>query len=94
MESLRDIERILKGLANRRRLVVVKLLLKRKEVTVAAVAGFLNLSFKATSRHLAILRQLGIVENRQQGLYVYYRIAPHLPEVVRAFVKYISNSHE
>ena len=94
MGNLRDLEKIFKGLANRRRLVIVKFLLSAREATVAEIAERLRLSIKSTSKHLAILRQLDIVDNRQDGLSVYYRLSDTLPKVVGNVIKHISNSHE
>lgn len=90
----KDLERILKGLANRRRLAILACLLKSKEMSVADVAGCIKLSFKATSKHLAILRQLDIVDRRQQGLTMHYSVSKSLPKAVKPFIPFISNSRE
>lgn len=63
---MKQLERIFKGLANRRRLSIIKTLLKQKVMTVAEIAEKINLSFKATSKHLVILRQLDIVDCQQK----------------------------
>ncbi|MEK7120087.1 MAG: metalloregulator ArsR/SmtB family transcription factor [Patescibacteria group bacterium] len=91
---MKQLERIFKGLANRRRLAIIKILLKRKVMTVAEIAGEINLSFTSTSKHLAILRQLDIVDCQQKSLSVYYSISKSLPEVVQLLSKSISNSRE
>jgi len=89
---MKQLEKILKGLANRRRLAIIKILLKQKVMTVAEIAGEINLSFTSTSKHLAILRQLDIVDSQQKSLSVYYSISKSLPEVVQLLSKSISNS--
>lgn len=94
MESIKNIEKILKGLANRRRLSIIKYLLNEEEATVANIAENINLSFKATSKHLLILRQLDIIDSRQQSLSVFYRVSDTLPRIVKDISKYISNSRE
>lgn len=91
---MKQLERIFKGLANRRRLSIIKTLLKQKVMTVAEIAEKINLSFKATSKHLVILRQLDIVDCQQKSLSVYYSISKPLPEVVQLLSKSISNSRE
>jgi len=87
---MKKIERILKALANRRRLAIVLYLKKAKEDTVGDVAAEINLSFKATSKHLAVLYAADIVEKEQRSLMMFYRLSPNLHHLA----KYISNSRE
>jgi DNA-binding transcriptional ArsR family regulator len=94
MEKLKNIEKILKSLGNRRRLAIIKYLLRAKEDNVANIAESINLSFKATSKHLSVLRQLDIIDSRQQSLNVFYRLSETMPKIAREVIKYISNSRE
>ncbi len=91
---MKQLERILKGLANRRRLAIVRLLMKEKELAVADIARAIRLSFTSTSKHLALLRQLDVVDRRQESLSVYYRLASPLPPVAKLLLLTISNSRE
>lgn len=91
---MKNLEKIFKGLANRRRLAVLKLLVKNKELSVADIAGRIKLSFKATSKHLSVLRQLDIVDRNQVGLTMYYRLSHPLPHPVNMLISTISNSSE
>ena len=63
-------EKILKALANRRRLKILQLLKERRRVSVTEIAGHIKLSFKSTSRHLSVLRNADLVEGEQVGLSV------------------------
>lgn len=38
------------------------------------------------SRHLAQLRELGVVADRREGLWVYYRLNPSLPKWANAVI--------
>ena len=92
---MKHLEKILKGLANRRRLTMVKLLLRKKQpLRVGQIADAISLAFTATSKHLNMLRQLDILERRQVGLTIFYRIADPLPPAARALISLISNSRE
>ena len=91
---MKNLEKILKGLANRRRLAIIKLLIKNKEFDVADIAAIIKLSFKAASKHLGILRQLDIVDRTQVGLTAYYHLSRPLPPIVQAVISFISNSRE
>src|SRR3989338_6064659 len=91
---MKQLERIFKGLANRRRLAIIQLLSKKKELPVAEIAREIHLSFTSTSKHLGMLRQLDILDRRQESLTVYYRLASPLQPVVRLVLATISNSRQ
>ncbi|OGZ07990.1 MAG: hypothetical protein A2762_00170 [Candidatus Lloydbacteria bacterium RIFCSPHIGHO2_01_FULL_54_11] len=88
--AMNDLEKPLKALANRRRIAILRLLKKsrgERGESVADIAAGIHLSFKATSRHLAILAAADIVEREQRRLYVFYRIRETAPAVARAVIK-------
>ena len=58
---MRKLERILKALANRRRLAILKYLKENKNAPVAEIAYEIDLSFKSTSKHLGILSAIDII---------------------------------
>jgi len=72
---MRELEKILKALANKRRLAIIRYLRENKEAPVGEIANEINLSFKATSKHLNILSAIDIVEKDQRSLQIYYRLA-------------------
>lgn len=87
---MKNIERILKALANKRRLAIVWYLKREKEATVGQIGREIKLSLKATSKHLAILHAVDIVDREQRGPHMFYRIAakPH------HLVAYVAHSRE
>ena len=91
---MKNYERMLKALANRRRLTILQYLAQEKEARVGAIAAAISLSFKATSRHLQQLSAADIVERDQRGLDVWYRIGKKLSMPVKAVVAHIPNSRE
>jgi DNA-binding transcriptional ArsR family regulator len=80
-------EKILKALANRRRIAIIKILKKGKLLSVSAIAEEIKLSFRATSRHLNILTASDILDRDQQGLTVYYRISSGMPALARTVIQ-------
>lgn len=68
-----QLEKTLKALANRRRLAILLLLKKNGERSVKDIADILNCSYKATSKHLARLRAVDLVECEQQRFEMVYR---------------------
>lgn len=65
--------RIGKALANRRRLELLDLL-AQTERSVEELANETGTSVANASQHLQILRRARLVETRQEGTYVYYRL--------------------
>ena len=77
---MKELERALKAFANRRRLTIVKYLKEVKEAPVGEIAHEINLSLKATSKHLAVLAAADVVERDQRSLQMFYRLAsPQTP---------------
>ncbi|MBI2033858.1 MAG: winged helix-turn-helix transcriptional regulator [Candidatus Liptonbacteria bacterium] len=72
---MKELERVLKALANRRRLAILAYLKRNREAAVAEIADEINLSFKATSKHLGILTGVDIVDKEQRSAQVFYRLA-------------------
>ncbi len=76
----KELEKVLKALANKRRLAILSYLKGHHRASVGEIAGAIKLSFRATSKHLVILFSADILEREQQGLQMYYRLAdPLLP---------------
>ena len=80
---MRELEKILKALANRRRLAILKHLKENREASVGEIADEINLSFKSTSRHLGTLAALDILEKDQRSLQVFYRLASQQKPAVK-----------
>ena len=80
---MKEFEKILKALANKRRLVILKYLKTRKEASVGEIADEINLSFKSTSRHLAVLSVTDILEREQRNSQVFYRLSSDQKSLVR-----------
>ena len=76
MNKVREVERVLKALANLRRLEIVRYLSQAKEATVGEIAEKIDLSFKSTSKHLAVLYGADIVAKKQRSLEMWYRLSP------------------
>ena len=80
--EINQAEKILKALANRRRLKIVKYLYQNKKATVTELAGHLKLSFKSTSKHLSVLKAANIIDSEQVSLTKHYYFAvPIVPFV-------------
>lgn len=69
-----DASRLLKALANEKRLVLL-CLLAEGERTVGELNAHLDLSQSALSQHLAILRADGLVTTRREAQSIYYGLA-------------------
>lgn len=80
---MKELERILKALANKRRLTVLKYLKVKKEASVGDIADTINLSLKSTSRHLGVLTAVDILEKEQRSLQVFYRLSPDQKSIVK-----------
>ncbi|HEY4480216.1 MAG TPA: metalloregulator ArsR/SmtB family transcription factor [Candidatus Paceibacterota bacterium] len=78
----KDLEKILKALANKRRILILRVLKGRKKASVNDLAKTIKLSFRSTSKHLSILYAAGILDKEQSGLTVFYSIDPKPEKVI------------
>ncbi|MBI5466489.1 MAG: winged helix-turn-helix transcriptional regulator [Candidatus Kerfeldbacteria bacterium] len=83
---MKEIERSLKALANRRRLAIVKYLKSGGEASVGDKAESIHLSLRATSKHLSVLATADITEREQRGALVLYRLAELLPKYAKPII--------
>lgn len=72
---MKQLERVLKALANKRRLVILQFLKRTVEASVGEISQEIGLSFKTTSKHLGILAGVDILEKEQRRLKVFYRLS-------------------
>lgn len=82
------------AVSNDIRLRCLMLLAQEEELCVCEFTHALGLAQPAVSRHLALLREAGVVQDRREGLWIHYRLHPDLPawalEVLRATAKGVS----
>jgi ArsR family transcriptional regulator len=73
-KQLNELEGFFKALGDATRLRILGLLLNG-EVCVCHIHESLNVSQPKVSRHLAYLRDAGLVETRRDGVWIHYRLA-------------------
>ena len=71
------------ALANEIRLRCLLLLQQQGELCVCELTHALGLSQPMVSRHLAVLRDAGIVTDRRAAIWIYYSLNPALPDWAR-----------
>lgn len=68
--SYRQMERIVKGFANHRRLQILELLKSEPELSLGEIGEKLNIGLKTASEHVRRLAMAGLVLKRNEGNYV------------------------
>ncbi|GAA5194076.1 metalloregulator ArsR/SmtB family transcription factor [Ferrimonas gelatinilytica] len=84
---------LLKSLADETRLKILLLILLEKECCVCELTCALEESQPKISRHLARLRQEGVLQDRRAGQWVYYSLAS-LPPWLLATLEGILSQHQ
>ncbi|PKN17052.1 MAG: ArsR family transcriptional regulator [Deltaproteobacteria bacterium HGW-Deltaproteobacteria-22] len=72
---MRDYAEIFKAIADETRLTILALLLQHGECCVCDVMEVCGITQSKASRHLQTLRRAGLLQDRRDGTWVYYRIA-------------------
>ncbi len=81
------------ALADPTRLRCLLLLVTEGELCVCELTHALNESQPKISRHLATLREAGIVSDRREGLWIHYRLNPDLPSWAREILTTASQAN-
>ncbi|EGV29550.1 transcriptional regulator, ArsR family [Thiorhodococcus drewsii AZ1] len=79
------------ALGNETRLRCLMLLAAQGELCVCELTHAIGTAQPHISRHLAQLRELGLVLDRREGLWIYYRIRPDLPSWVSSILRETQN---
>lgn len=84
----KELEKVLKALANRRRLAILKFIKNSKSgfASVGEVASAIKLSFKSTSKHLMILENVDVLNKEKISLMVSYSVSKNLNGVVAKII--------
>lgn len=80
--AMPGLDKVLKAVANKRRLRILGLLKQSREIHVSAISRGIGLSFRSTSRHLRILAAADLVETEQRSIVVYYRLTRPVHRIV------------
>ncbi|QBH96307.1 metalloregulator ArsR/SmtB family transcription factor [Limnobaculum zhutongyuii] len=78
MGSLTPLQ-LFKTLSDETRLTIVLLLKDSHELCVCELCEILKLPQPKISRHLAMLRETGILLDRREGKWIHYRLSPNIP---------------
>ncbi len=87
------LETLFAALADRTRLRLINLM-ARGEVCVCFFVEILAEPQPKVSRHLAYLRQAGLVEARRDGKWIHYRLADRLPKSAQPIIESALQSFE
>ncbi len=79
-------EQFFKCLSDATRLRCITLLQKQGKLCVCELTAALDLSQPKISRHLALLRQCGLLLDKREGQWVFYHINPELPAWAHAIL--------
>ncbi|MBU2579209.1 winged helix-turn-helix domain-containing protein [Patescibacteria group bacterium] len=80
---------IFRTLSNINRLKIIKLLINGRKINVTDIAEYLGISFKATSNHLALLKNLDILEAQGTAGHVFYSFNQQLPKDFQKIIEVI-----
>jgi DNA-binding transcriptional ArsR family regulator len=74
VKSYRQMERMVKGFANHRRLEILDLLKKKPELSVEEIAEQLSIGYENTSDHVRKLAIAGLVLKKNEGKSVRHKL--------------------
>ncbi len=85
-KSFRQLERIVRGFANHRRIEILELLGRQSELSVVEISDKLRINFKTASEHIRRLAIAGLVLKRSAGAAVRHKLSDR-GEVILKFLR-------
>ncbi len=82
--------RIFKALSEETRLQMLILILQHQELCVCDLESVLEIGQSKASRHLRYLLNAGLLQDRREGVWIYYRIANNLNPIHQTILASIS----
>ena len=78
----RQLERVIKGFANYRRLEILELVERKPELSVEDIAEQLSIGYMNASDHIRKLAIAGLVMKRHEGVSVKHKLTPRAKDVL------------
>jgi ArsR family transcriptional regulator len=89
---MKEAARFFKVLADESRLKMLWLLFNRRELCVCDIMAVLEITQSKASRHLATLRNVGIVTDRREGQWSYYALRPVEDKLAKEHLKLLETT--
>lgn len=83
IKNRRQLERVVKGFANHRRIQILDLLDRKPELTVADISEQLDVNFKTISDHIRRLAIAGLVMKRYRGSSVHHKLTSRAKHILK-----------
>jgi predicted transcriptional regulator len=74
MRAFKELERVVRGFSNHRRIEILALLKKEPELSIDEISSLLNVNFKTVSEHVRRLAAAGLVMKRNEGSAVRHKL--------------------
>ncbi len=82
-KSYRELERLVRGFANHRRIQILELLKDSPELSVDEIADRLSINFKTASDHIRRLAIAGLVLKRNEGNAVRHKLTVRAGSILK-----------
>ena len=81
--SFRQLERIVRGFSNHRRIEIIELLSREPELSVVEISKDLKINFKTASEHIRRLAIAGLVLKRNEGNSVRHKLTGRAQSILK-----------
>ena len=86
---MKQFEKRLKAVANRRRLTIIKFLKETGGASVGDISREIRMSFRTTSKHLGVLSATDIIDKEQRGRRVLYFLSKYQEPVIKSILSFL-----
>jgi DNA-binding MarR family transcriptional regulator len=83
IKTSKQLERHFKGIANHRRIDILFIIKRNKNINVERIAGKLDCNVKTISEHTRRLAQAGLVDKKYKGREVRHKLSPYGEKIIK-----------
>jgi DNA-binding transcriptional ArsR family regulator len=90
-EKYRNIERVMKGVANHRRAQILYMLKEKPELSVSEISKNLGIDFRTVSEHIRKMTHAGLVMKRSDSVSIRHKLTDLGQRIFEFTATYIKN---
>lgn len=88
MKTSKQLERVLKGVSNHRRIEIILYIKKNPRASLLEISNALKANHKTISEHIRKLVIAGLVNKKYRGLFVQHTLSPYGKKIVKILTKF------
>lgn len=89
-KKLNTLERVFKGVASKRRIAILEIIVKNSDYNLDDIAKELKTNYQTTAEHVRRLRSAGLINDSYKGRSKSYELSPFGKKVLKILLTFLN----